>query len=147
MQEQKVLEYESRMSLIKWDVFSMTFYQKMTDLQANNWPADYFISIHANASENPDINGTEAYVSSTDSAAWYLAQNIVTEIVRRTSTKYNGVFSRPSLYVLKNTKMPAVLVELGYITNYEDNQRMINEPYQFAYGIYVGLLNYLGLKQ
>ena len=72
---------------------------------------------------------------------------IVTEIVRRTSTKYNGVFSRPSLYVLKNTKMPAVLVELGYITNYEDNQRMINEPYQFAYGIYVGLLNYLGLKQ
>ena len=27
--------------------------------QANNWPADYFISIHANASENPDINGTE----------------------------------------------------------------------------------------
>lgn len=43
--------------------------------------------------------------------------------------------------------MPAVLVELGYITNYEDNQRMINEPYQFAYGIYVGLLNYLGLKQ
>lgn len=115
--------------------------------QANNWPADYFISIHANASENPDINGTEAYVSSTDSAAWYLAQNIVTEIVRRTSTKYNGVFSRPSLYVLKNTKMPAVLVELGYITNYEDNQRMINEPYQFAYGIYVGLLNYLGLKQ
>ena len=97
--------------------------------QANNWPADFFISIHAN------------------SAAWYLAQNIVTEIVRRTSTKYNGVFSRPSLYVLKNTKMPAVLVELGYITNYEDNQRMINEPYQFAYGIYVGLLNYLGLKQ
>ena len=114
---------------------------------ANAWPADYFVSIHANASENPDINGTEAYVSSTDSAAWYLAQNIVTEIVRRTSTKYNGVFSRPSLYVLKNTKMPAVLVELGYITNYEDNQRMINEPYQFAYGIYVGLLNYLGLKQ
>ena len=33
MQEQKVLEYESRMSLIKWDVFSMTFYQKMTDLR------------------------------------------------------------------------------------------------------------------
>ena len=33
MQEQKVLEYESKMSLIKWDVFSMTFYQKMTDLR------------------------------------------------------------------------------------------------------------------
>lgn len=140
MQEQKVLEYESRMSLIKWDVFSMTFYQKMTDLrpasrptpqttlgysntsslrervtQANNWPADYFISIHANASENPDINGTEAYVSSTDSAAWYLAQNIVTEIVRRTSTKYNGVFSRPSLYVLKTRKCLLFSWNLGIL--------------------------------
>ena len=126
---------------------SQSAYLQQAVSMANRTDLDYFISIHANASENPDINGTEAYVSSTDSAAWYLAQNIVTEIVRRTSTKYNGVFSRPSLYVLKNTKMPAVLVELGYITNYEDNQRMINEPYQFAYGIYVGLLNYLGLKQ
>ena len=43
--------------------------------------------------------------------------------------------------------MPAVLVELGYITNYEDNQRMIDNPYQFAYGIYVGILNYLELPQ
>lgn len=115
--------------------------------QANSWPADYFISIHTNASENPDINGTEAYVSSIYSVAWYLAQNIVSEIVRRTSTKYNGVFTNPSLYVLKNTTMPAVLVELAYITNYEDNQRMLDEPYQFAYGIYVGILNYLNLPQ
>ena len=127
--------------------YSNTSSLKERVTQANTWKADYFISIHANASENPDINGTEAYVSSANSAAWYLAQNIVSEIVRRTSTKYNGVFTRPSLYVLKNTKMPAVLVELGYITNYEDNQRMIDNPYQFAYGIYVGILNYLELPQ
>ena len=173
MQAQKVLEYENRISPTRWGTFSLIFYQKTIVLQpafprptpqttlgysntsslkervtqANTWKADYFISIHANASENPDINGTEAYVSSANSAAWYLAQNIVSEIVRRTSTKYNGVFTRPSLYVLKNTKMPAVLVELGYITNYEDNQRMIDNPYQFAYGIYVGILNYLELPQ
>lgn len=127
--------------------YSNTSSLKERVTQANTWKADYFISIHANASENPDINGTEAYVSSANSAARYLAQNIVSEIVRRTSTKYNGVFTRPSLYVLKNTKMPAVLVELGYITNYEDNQRMIDNPYQFAYGIYVGILNYLELPQ
>ena len=127
--------------------YSNTSSLKERVTQANTWKADYFISIHANASENPDTNGTEAYVSSANSAAWYLAQNIVSEIVRRTSTKYNGVFTRPSLYVLKNTKMPAVLVELGYITNYEDNQRMIVNAYQFTYGIYVGILNYLELPQ
>lgn len=114
---------------------------------ANSWPADYFISIHANASENPDINGSEVYVMESYSAAWYLALDVLAEIVRRLNTKYNGVFTNPSLYVLRNTRMPAILVELAYITNYEDNQLMQQESYQFAYGIYVGLLNYLGLPQ
>lgn len=115
--------------------------------QANEWPADYFISIHANASTNPLQNGSEVYVAATDTAAWYLAMDVLAEIVRRTGTKYNGVFINPSLYVLRNTAMPSILVELGYITNYEDNQKMTHNGYQFAYGIYVGLLNYLGLPQ
>ncbi|MCI5943666.1 MAG: N-acetylmuramoyl-L-alanine amidase [Eubacterium sp.] len=115
--------------------------------QANSWPADYFISIHANASENPELNGSEVYVAASYTPAWYLAMDVLSEIVRRTGTKYNGVYINPALYVLRNTNMPAILVELGYITNYEDNQKMTQNPYQFAYGIYVGLLNYLGLPQ
>ena len=115
--------------------------------QANSWPADYFISIHANASENPELNGSEVYVAASYTPAWYLAMDVLSEIVRRTGTKYNGVYINPALYVLRNTNMPAILVELGYITNYEDNQKMTQNPYQFAYGIYVGLLNYLGRPQ
>ena len=115
--------------------------------QANSWPADYFISIHANASENPELNGSEVYVAASYTPAWYLAMDVLSEIVRRTGTKYNGVYINPALYVLRNTNMPAILVELGYITNYEDNQKMTQNPYQFAYGIYMGLLNYLGLPQ
>ena len=115
--------------------------------QANSWPADYFISIHANASENPELNGSEVYVAASYTPAWYLAMDVLSEIVRRTGTKYNGVYINPALYVLRNTNMPAILVELGYITKYEDNQKMTQNPYQFAYGIYVGLLNYLGLPQ
>ena len=115
--------------------------------RANEWPADYFISIHANASTNPEVNGSEVYVAASYTRAWYLAMDVLSEIVRRTETKYNGVLLNPGLYVLRNTTMPAILVELGYITNYEDNQKMLNNGYQFAYGIYVGLLNYLGLPQ
>ena len=115
--------------------------------EANNWPADYFISIHCNASTNITANGTEAYVYQTNTPAYYLGENIVNEIVRRVNTKNNGVFANPSLYVLKYTTMTAVLVELAYITNFADSVKLVNDQYQFAYGIYVGLLNYLGLPQ
>lgn len=114
---------------------------------ANSWPADYFISIHVNANPNPDVNGSEVYVYDLDSASADLAEEILTEIVRRTGTKYNGVRENPSLYVLRRTQMPSVLVELGYITNYDDLQILLDDQYQFAYGIYNGLLNYLGLPQ
>lgn len=114
---------------------------------ANSWPADYFLSIHCNASVNPNYNGTEAYVAAEYTQAYFLGQNIVNEIVRRLQTKNNGVLINPSLYVLRNTTMPACLIELAYITNYQDAMKLRDNQYQFAYGIYVGLLNYFGLPQ
>ena len=114
---------------------------------AEAFNADYFLSIHTNANVNPAINGTEAYVYAPNTPAYYLADNIVAEIVRRLGTKNNGVYTRPSLYVLRRTSMPAVLIELAYISNYEDSLLLANEQYQFAYAIYVGLLNYLGYPQ
>lgn len=114
---------------------------------ARDWGADYFLSIHVNANVNPAINGTEAYVYRADSESYYLGTDIVNEIVRRLGTKNNGVFVRPSLYVLRRTQMPAVLIELAYISNYEDSLLLANNQYSFAYAIYVGLLNYLGYPQ
>lgn len=111
------------------------------------WGADYFLSIHVNANVNPAINGTEAYVYRSGSEAYYMGEDIVAEIVRRLGTKNNGVFVRPSLYVLRRTSMPAVLIELAYISNYEDALLLSTEQYQFAYAIYVGLLNYFGYPQ
>lgn len=114
---------------------------------ANDWPADYFISIHVNSNTNPAINGTEVYIYQTGTSAEILAQDILNEIVRRVGTKDNLVRTNPALYVLRRTNMPAVLVELGYITNEGDLEKLSNDQYQFAYGIYVGLLNFLGLPQ
>ena len=62
--------------------------------QANQWGADYFLSIHTNANVNPAINGTEAYVYAVNTPSYELAVNIVNEIVRRLGTKNNGIYAR-----------------------------------------------------
>lgn len=111
---------------------------------ANSWGADYFLSIHVNANTNPAVNGTEVYVYQEYTQAYYLAEEILNSIVKFLGTKNNGVRIRPSLYVLRKTTMPAALVELAYISNSEDSEKLRNDQYQFAEAIYSGILSYFG---
>ena len=112
---------------------------------ANTWPADYFLSIHCNANVNPEINGTEMYVYRTYTQSYWLAQHLLADVVREVGTRDNGIRVNPSLYVLRRTKMPAVLAELAYITNPSDAQKLANDQYGFALGLYNGFLEYFGL--
>lgn len=109
---------------------------------ANSWPADYFISIHSNASTNPAANGSEVYVYREGGAAYELAEDVLENMVEAVGTKDNGVRTNPSLYVLRRTQMPAILVELGYITNAADAEKLRNNQPEFARGIYNGILEY-----
>lgn len=109
---------------------------------ANSWPADYFISIHSNASTNPAANGSEVYVYREGGAAYELAEDVLENMVEAVGTKDNEVRINPSLYVLRRTQMPAILVELGYITNAADAEKLRNNQPEFARGIYNGILEY-----
>lgn len=109
---------------------------------ANSWPADYFISIHSNASTNPAANGSEVYVYREGGSAYELAEDVLENMVEAVGTKDNGVRINPSLYVLRRTQMPAILVELGYITNAADAEKLRNNQPEFARGIYNGILEY-----
>ena len=40
--------------------------------------------------------------------------------------------------------MPAILVELAYLSNLQDAEKLLNDQYLFAFSIYIGILNYLG---
>lgn len=112
---------------------------------ANEWGADYFISLHTNAFSSPSGRGVEAYVFSVNSTAFTLAEDIVRELSLITGFPERGIFARPSLYVLKRTNMPSVLVEMGYITNPTEAALMASAPDLFALGIYNGILQYLGM--
>lgn len=114
---------------------------------ANSWPADYFISVHVNANVNPAVNGTEVYVYRQNSEPYWLGQHVINGIVAETGTNDNGVRLNPTLYVLRRTTMPAILVETAYISNQGDAEKLRDNPQGFAEGIYLGLLSYFGLPQ
>lgn len=111
---------------------------------ANEWPADYFISIHSNYNPNPAVNGTEVYIYEYNTQAQWLAEHIMEGITQMVGTNNNGIRENPSLYVLRNVDMPANLVELGYLTSPSDAEKLRDNLYQFAYGIYLGFMRYFG---
>ena len=114
--------------------------------QANAFGADLFISIHTNAAENPNATGTEALVYAPSSTvAVDVAERILTQLNLTTGLRNRGIVYRPGLYVLRRTAMPAVLVELGFITNPKDAELMVYSPQLFSEGIYRGILQYYGL--
>ena len=112
---------------------------------ANSWGADYFISIHANASVIESASGSEGYAFSETSQGYALGEDILYQLNLATGLMNRGMFVRPSLYVLRRTSMPAVLIELGFITNPGDAALMDEDPDAFATGIYNGILQYFNM--
>ena len=114
--------------------------------EANAWGADIFLSLHTNAALNPNATGSEALVYSVQSSvAAPIAEDILYQLTLVTGLRNRGLVARPGLYVLRRTAMPAVLVEMGFISNARDAELMANSPGLFALGIYRGILQYYGL--
>lgn len=114
---------------------------------ANEWGADWFISIHANASTNQTATGSEGYVYSLESPAYPLAKEIVAGISAQTGFPERGVFARSSLYVLRKSAMPATLIELGFITTPAEAYLMETDPSAFAKGMFNGIQKFFGFSE
>ena len=115
-----------------------TPFKKATD--ANNSGADLFVSIHRNSSENPNqYSGVETLVYSDTGLKAAVARNINNQL-EDAGFKNLGVDERKNLVVLKRTKMPAVLVEAGFINNDKDNYLFDEEFDSIAQAIADGIL-------
>lgn len=113
--------------------------------EANSWPANFFISLHTNASTNPSASGTEALAYSRASQGYVMGDHITRWVSRLTGLQNRGVSLRPGLYVLRYTNMPAVIAELGFITNQHDAMLLSQQPDLFAQALYRAILEYYGL--
>ena len=117
--------------------------------QANASGADLFISIHCNAADVADAeeaNGTETWACAGSSNGSTLAGCIQSQIVNALGTTDRGVkIATPGvngLYVLTNTDMPAVLVELAFISNPDDEEILANKQDDLARAVARGITDY-----
>jgi len=115
---------------------------------ANNSKADVFISIHCNASNDSSAHGTETWYYPKDAKSKTLAQFIQTELVKQIGLRDRGV-KQGNYYVTRYTKMPAVLVELAFISNPEEEVLLRNKAFQrkCAVGIANGILLFFGMPK
>lgn len=90
---------------------------------ANASGADYFISFHRNSSPEPNqYSGVETLVYNQSGRKLTMAQNI-NRALENIGFKNLGVKSRTGLVVLRRTRMPALLIETGFINTPEANER------------------------
>lgn len=115
---------------------------------ANEWGADYFISIHTNSSENTNAQGVEAYVYRLGGAAERLGKSITNAVSEELGSRNRGVM-QANFAVLRRTRMPAVLVELGYLTNSTEALNLNSPAWQraAARAIFNGIVSDIGLPQ
>ncbi|WP_051331189.1 N-acetylmuramoyl-L-alanine amidase family protein [Aneurinibacillus terranovensis] len=93
---------------------------------ANNDHADLFLSIHANSAV-PSAHGTESYYTRSDSQEY--ASIMYNHLINATGFTDRGLRTA-NFYVIKYTKMPATLVELGFVTNSAENKEMLTSDFQ-----------------
>ncbi|MUK88216.1 N-acetylmuramoyl-L-alanine amidase [Ornithinibacillus sp. L9] len=108
---------------------------------ANDLNADVFISIHGNTFTDSNVSGTETFYYHKSSLSF--AKIVHEHVAEATGFKDRGV-KREAYFVVKDTEMPAVLLEIGYLTNPIDEQEMLTESFQnrVAAAIVEGIIKY-----
>ena len=113
---------------------------------ANGSGADIFVSIHCNAADAAEANGTETWACAGSYRGGMLADCIQSQLVDALDTTDRGVkIATPGingLYVLTNTDMPAILVELAFISNPGDEEILANAQDALARSIARGVTDY-----
>lgn len=111
---------------------------------ANNWGADAFVSIHCNSSDNKTAKGLETFCYKFKYKK--LAECVQNELLNDKLYTIDRGVKEGNWHVVRESNMPACLVELGFISNAEDTDLIEVKKNEMALAIADGICNYLGVK-
>ena len=98
---------------------------------ANDSNADFFISLHCNYYEDDaQIAGLECYYNSPDATESKAYAESIIHAVSLSNDVKTRYAKTENYYVLRNTQIPAVLVEMGFLSNYSESQKLLSDDYQ-----------------
>ena len=114
---------------------------------ANNRRADLFVSVHCNSAAGDTATGTETFAWAAETDADRLARAIQRRLVAELQLRDRGV-KYANFAVLRDTRMPAALVELGFINNPVEEAKLRDPAFQAnaATGIALGVATFLGVE-
>lgn len=110
-------------------------------------PDAIFISVHQNKFEDSSQHGTQVFYSGNDERSKELAEAIQTSVTLTLQRKNDRVVKKSGsgIYLLYHAKIPAVLVECGFISNSDEVKKLEDESYRMKLAILIadGLLKYI----
>lgn len=105
------------------------------------------ISIHQNKFQQEKYSGTQIFYSTNNENSKVLAESIRSSVVNLLQPENTRECKKATkeIYLLYNAKIPAVIVECGFISNYSEAEKLKTESYQkqLAFSIYLGVLDYI----
>ncbi|MCR5674999.1 MAG: N-acetylmuramoyl-L-alanine amidase [Lachnospiraceae bacterium] len=124
---------------------------------ANEAHADAFLRIHANGSDDPSVNGAMTLCPTKDNpycpeiyeSSRLLADCILDSFTGVTGARYERVWETDTMSGINWSKVPVTILEMGYMTNAEEDLKMASEDYQdlMVQGILQGLAEYFDKKE
>ncbi len=112
--------------------------------------ADAFISIHMNKFPEEKYSGPQVFYSTNHDSSKTLAEclqkNLITVLSPVSEREVKEAYD--SIYLLKNATIPAVLIECGFLSNAQEEKKLLDENYQkqIAWAIYCGIIQYFDEK-
>jgi len=114
----------------------------------NEANADCIVSIHQNSYSLESINGAQVFYYTGSKEGERLASFIQKSLISRVDpSNHRSEKSNSSYFLLKNASAPIVIVECGFLSNWEESKKLVDDTYQqkLAWAIHLGILQYLNL--